>query len=224
MPSITLIFMYVFVLLICFASFCLVAVLNAKKATAQKKKNTPRKPTSNMPSSSSSTPTSSTTTVKDDSHATEVEEAPLTNGNVDSHNSSQYVSGDTLQQEQKKKNCITYFPSITRDLSRINAMFPFWAFDTIIDLSKSTTIPRRTMRTHTHCTRMRKKTWRTTGEAATTTSQSEMCFTKVAMSLSASLAGDTSRLFGWQETLCKYHFLGMTCTFFGILGSFIETV
>ncbi|KAG0095209.1 SRSF protein kinase 2 [Podila epicladia] len=49
-----------------------------------------------MPSSSGSTPTSSTATVKDDSHATEAEEAPLTNGNVDSHNS--------LQSQQKHHN------------------------------------------------------------------------------------------------------------------------
>ncbi|KAG0019660.1 serine/threonine protein kinase, CMGC group [Podila clonocystis] len=64
------------------------AVLNAKKATAQKKKNTPRK-SATMLSSSGLTPANSSTTDKDDSHAAEVEEAPLTNGNVDSHNSSQ---------------------------------------------------------------------------------------------------------------------------------------
>lgn len=96
-----MILMYIFVFLICLSPFCLIAVLNAKKATVQKKKNTPRKTATNMPSSSGSTPTNSTS--KDDSHATEVEEAPLTNGNVDSHNSSQYVSGDTLQQEKEKK-------------------------------------------------------------------------------------------------------------------------
>ncbi|KAG0020128.1 SRSF protein kinase 2 [Podila clonocystis] len=64
------------------------AVLNAKKATAQKKKNTPRK-SANMLSSSGLTPASSTATDKDDSYAAEAEEEPLTNGNVDSHNPSQ---------------------------------------------------------------------------------------------------------------------------------------
>ncbi|KAF9285892.1 serine/threonine protein kinase, CMGC group [Mortierella antarctica] len=49
-----------------------------------------------MPSSSGSTPTSITAIVRDDSHATEVEEAPLTNGNVDSHNS--------LQSQHKHRN------------------------------------------------------------------------------------------------------------------------
>lgn len=194
--------MRIFIFLICFCPCCLIAVLNAKKATVQKKKNTPRKTTSNMPSSSGPTPTNST--AKDDSHATEAEEAPLANGNVDSHNSSQYVSGDTLQQKKKEKKKL-YHIFLPLDRSGLEVlMFPFWAFDTIIDLSKSTTTQRsRTMMTRTLCTRMKKKTWRTTGGAATTTSQSEMCFTKVAMSLSVNLGGAISQLFGWQETLCK---------------------
>lgn len=115
-----MILMYIFVFLICLCPFCLIAVLNAKKATVQKKKNTPRKTATNMPSSSGSTPTNST--AKDDSHATEVEEAPLTNGNVDSHNSSQYVSGDTLQQEKEKKKMKLYHAFLPLDRSGLEVL------------------------------------------------------------------------------------------------------